>query len=218
MYVKFPKQIFYNEKIASQDLLFPCMIFLLRYKSNLDEINTTIGCILNEFDINPIPRNVDKIKQCLSVLSDEGIILLDTKVDKINTPIKLTFPKLTPWIAVHDFEINVISELVKNPKASFKIGNLFTAIKHTAHTVNHSNNMYSSITKGYTLLSLWSGIESKTTISKYVNLLGDTDILNVKQTTVKRDVNGKESWNTTNEYSFKQIETKSQIPIDTDLE
>ena len=205
MYVKYPKEIFENKRIVSQDLLFPCMIFLLKYKSSFKEINSTIGCILQEFNINPIGRNVDKIRQCLYVLHDEGIISLYTQLDKINTPIKLYMEDITPWIAIHDFEIESIIELSKSPTASYKIGNLFTAIKQTAHKVNHEENKYSPVTKGYRTLGSWSGIDSNTTIAKYVDLLEESGILYVKQTTTKKESNGKELWNTTNEYSFKNI-------------
>lgn len=205
MYIKYPKEIFDNKQIVSQDFIFPCMIFLLRYKSNFDEINSTIGCILQEFNINPIGRNVDKVRQCLSVLEEEGIISLNSKLDKINTPLKLYMEDMTPWIAIHDFEIDAIINLSNNPKASYKIGNLFTAIKQTAHTLNHETNNYSTVTKGFRTLSRWSGIDSNTTISKYVNLLEESNILGVKRTTVKKKDGDKELWNTTHEYSFKII-------------
>jgi len=205
MYIKYPKEIFENKQMVSQDFLFPCMVFLLKYKSSFNEINSTIGCILQEFNINPIGRNVDKIRQCLSVLQEEGVISLNSELDKINTPLKLYIEDMTPWIAIHDFEIDAIVNLSNNPKASYKIGNLFTAIKQTAHTLNHEINNYSMVTKGFRTLSRWSGIDSNTTISKYVNLLEDSNVLEVKRTTVKKRDGDKELWNTTHEYSFKQI-------------
>lgn len=207
MYVRYRKDIFENSKIMEQEFIFPVMTFLSKYSATANMINTTIGCILFEFEINPIPRNVNKVKSCLVALVDSNVIQLHTELDKLNTPIILTVTEYTSWVALHDFEIDTINRLVKNNLISYKIGDVFMAIKFKAHNNNNPSdniNNYSSTNYGYPKLMSWAGITNQGSMSKYVNLLSNTDILKVDKTEViNKD---KQVFKTTHIYSFKKLE------------
>ena len=206
MYVRYRKDIFENEDIMKQEFIFPVITFLGKYSATANMINTTMGCILFEFAINQITRNVDKVKSCLVELAKNDIIELHTKLDKLNTPIILTVNDPISWVALHDFEIDTINKLVKDNLISYKIGDVFMAIKFNAHSYNdprNNTNKYGSVIYGYSRLMNWSGITNNASMSKYINLLGDTDILKVNKTKL-RDETGK-TFKTTHEYSFKEI-------------
>ena len=207
MYVKYRKDIFENSKLMEQEFIFPVMTFLSKYSATANMINTTIGCILFEFGINPISRNVDKTKSCLIALADNNIIQLHTELDKLNTPTVLSVSEYSSWVALHDFEIETINNLVRDNLISYKIGDVFMAIKFKAHNHNkllENINDYGSTTYGYQKLMNWAGITNQGSMSKYVKLLSKTDILKVDKTEViDKD---KKLFKTTHIYSFKKLE------------
>lgn len=208
MFVKYPKELFIHEDIMSEELIFPVMTFLSKYSATANSINSTIGCILFEFSINPITRNTDKIKSCLRKLHEKEFIEIHTELDKINTPILITVNEFNSWVAIHDFEIDTIKKIVSSESVSYKIGDLFMAIKFKSFSTNARDenlNLYDSTSFGYTKLSTWSGISNNGTISKYVSLLGNTEILKVEKTEERTESNGKMIFKTTHKYSFKII-------------
>lgn len=204
MYIKYPKEIFSIEELTKEELLFPCIVFIMKYESKDNKINSTIGCILNEFNISQISRNTDRVKSCLLKLEKYEVINIDSTLDKINTPLLLTVNDFGSWVALHDFEIEVIKSIYNKKQISYKVGDVFMAIKQNAHNANpreRNINRYGSVKYAYKTIMYWSGISSPTTLTKYITELSKTNILDVKKQIIEK----KSGKVITHEYSFKEI-------------
>lgn len=199
-----PKDVYTNTNLMSNEFALPCIIFLEKYKSKSNTVYTTLGCILDKFNISSISKNTTRIKSLLTELINLGYISLEAEIVNLNTPLEINVRQYEQgdfFTTIQDFELDAIINIVAQNNVSYMIMNMFVAIKRRAGFINILNNQYDASVIGYRKLMDEIGIKSFNTMSKYVGLLESEGILSVDRT----KNNTEDGIKTINTYSFKNI-------------
>lgn len=204
MFYMIPKDIYTNQNFMSNEFTFPTILFLEEHKSKSRIVYTTIGCIMDRYNISQLSKNTIKIKLLLIELSNIGYIEFEQEIVNFNTPIKIvvrSYEQGDLFTTMQDYELEEIIKIVTDNNISYMIMNMFIAIKRRSGFINILKNEYESVTIGYRKLMDELGVKSFNTISKYVSLLESSDILSVN----RKNLNTEDGLKTINEYSFKNI-------------
>ena len=204
MFYMIPKDIYTNQNFMSNEFTFPTILFLEEHKSKSRVVYTTIGCIMDRYNISQLSKNTTKIKLLLIELSNIGYIEFEQEIVNFNTPVKIivrSYEQGDFFTAIQDFEVNSIINIVSNNSISYMIMNMFVAIKRRAGFINISKNEYESTIIGYRKLMEEIGIKSFNTMSKYVKMLEGSGVLFVDRSKNNTD----DGIKTVNTYSFKNI-------------
>lgn len=204
MFYMIPKDIYLNEELMKNEFTLPCVIFLEMYKSKSYKVYTTLGCILEKFNISSITKNTTKIKSLLHNLRSIGYINFEVDVGNLNTPLEIEVTKYEDgsyFTTVHDFELEAIISIVSEHNVSYMIMNMFIAIKRRTAYIDISINSYDSCMIGYRKLMDEIGIKSFNTMSKYVKLLESCGALLVD----RQRAEDEDGIKTINTYSFKKL-------------
>jgi len=199
-----PKEVYTSTNLMSNEFALPCIIFLEKYKSKSNTVYTTLGCILDNFNISSISKNTTRLKSLFTELSNSGYISFEAEIVNLNTPLEINIRPYEQgdfFTTIHDFELDSIINLVKDNNVSYMILNMFISIKRRAGFINILNNQYETSIIGYRKLMDELGIKSFNTMSKYVKLLESTGILMVDRKNSDTD----DGIKTVNTYSFKNI-------------
>lgn len=205
MFYMIPKDIYTNQNFMSNEFTFPTILFLEEHKSKSRVVYTTIGCIMDRYNISQLSKNTIKIKLLLIELSNIGYIEFEQEIVNFNTPIKIvvrSYEQGDIFTTVQDYELESIINIVSNNNISYMIMNMFIALKRRAGFINILKNEYESVTISYRKLMDEIGVKSFNTMSKYVSLLEKVELLRVD----RKNTNTEDGLKTINEYSFKKLD------------